>query len=141
MTPEKDKVFVNKIWGGEEWIENNDKYCLKRLNLKKNYTCSYHHHKIKDETFFVDSGMFALELEGTMILMKPGSRQRIMPGQQHRFIGLGDSRFYEVSTHHDDSDSYRVEGRLSGRVGEEEMNDIRRQLQLGLEVFPSLFNS
>ena len=45
--------IVDKVWGREEWIVNNEKYCGKKLILKKGYSCSMHHHKIKDETFYI----------------------------------------------------------------------------------------
>ena len=39
------KNFVEKVWGHEEWIANNDKYCGKKLVVKKGFRCSMHHHK------------------------------------------------------------------------------------------------
>jgi hypothetical protein len=32
-----------KVWGNEEWVANNDKYCGKILNLNKGFRCSIHY--------------------------------------------------------------------------------------------------
>jgi quercetin dioxygenase-like cupin family protein len=100
---------VNKVWGNEEWIVNNDKYCGKILNLRRGFRSSIHYHKNKHETFYVDSGRVLLELEGLGIkVLETGTIQEIKPNQKHRFTGLEDSRIFEFSTTHDDSDSYRI---------------------------------
>lgn len=102
-------AMVQKLWGYEKWLENNDKYCCKLLSLKKGYQCSLHAHKIKDEMFFVTQGHVRLEVGKKITHMRPGSFVRITPGVLHRFRGIEDSMIIEVSTHHEDSDSYRVE--------------------------------
>ena len=99
--------IVMKVWGSEEWIVNTDKYCGKILRLSEGYRCSYHHHKKKDETFYVLSGRVLLELEDKGIILNAGDLQRILPKQNHRFTGLARSDMIEFSTHHDDKDSYR----------------------------------
>ena len=45
-----------KGWGYEKWIVNSDKYCGKLLYFHEGKRCSWHYHKIKDETFYVQSG-------------------------------------------------------------------------------------
>lgn len=100
--------IVPKVWGEERWIVNRD-YCGKLLLLKKGYRCSMHHHKNKDETFFVTKGKVFLELDGEKMILNPGDAQLVMPNQKHRFTGLEDSEIVEFSTHHEDSDSYRDE--------------------------------
>lgn len=100
---------VPKLWGYEKWLENNDKYCCKLLSLKKGYQCSLHKHKIKDEMFFIMQGHVRLEVGKKVMHMLPGSFVRITSGVLHRFRGIEDSIIIEVSTHHEDSDSYRVE--------------------------------
>ena len=100
--------IVPKVWGHEEWIANTDKYCGKRLILKKGHQCSLHYHKIKDETFYVDGGKVKLELGSRLFIMEPGDFQRVRPNEVHRFAGLETSIIYEFSTHHDEKDSYRL---------------------------------
>ena len=99
---------VNKVWGEETWVVNSENYCGKILELKKDFRCSIHHHKNKDETFFLLSGMILLELDEKKRIMNPGDSQRVKPGQKHSFAGIENSKIIEFSTHHKDSDSYRL---------------------------------
>ncbi len=101
--------MVPKLWGYEQWIQNNDKYCCKILGLNKGYQCSLHYHKNKDETFLVTSGHVRLELGDQVIHLRQGSFARVLPNTPHRFAGMEDSVIMEISTHHEDSDSYRIE--------------------------------
>ena len=101
--------IVNKVWGHEEWIVNTNKYCGKKLVLKKDYQSSLHYHEIKDETFYVDEGKVLLELNSQQIIMNPGDAQRILPNQVHRFSGLKDSVILEFSTEHNEDDVVRLE--------------------------------
>src|SRR5216684_4232866 len=54
--------FVEKVWGSEQWLRNDDKYCMKILTLKAGYQSSLHMHKVKVETFLVVSGAVKLEV-------------------------------------------------------------------------------
>jgi quercetin dioxygenase-like cupin family protein len=105
--------YVEIVWGHEEWIANNDKYCGKKLVLRKGFRCSMHHHKVKDETFYLASGKVLLETEykGKVEerILEPGDVSHIKIGMWHRFTGLIDSEIFEFSTFHMDSDSYRRE--------------------------------
>lgn len=100
---------VPKLWGYEKWLENNNKYCSKILVLNKGYQCSLHYHKNKDETFLILKGKVKTEVGPDILIMTPGNFVRVLPGVQHRFSGLEDSEILEVSTHHEESDSYRIE--------------------------------
>jgi quercetin dioxygenase-like cupin family protein len=111
-----------KEWGYEDWIVNTDKYCGKILFVKKQYRCSIHYHKLKDETFYIQSGKVYLELNNEVIIMNQGNFKRIFPGQKHRFSGLEDSIIFEFSTPHSESDSYRE--KLSGKIPDEEFIKI-----------------
>lgn len=101
--------IVPKVWGHEKWLENNEKYCSKLLSLKKGYQCSLHYHKIKDEMFLVTKGHIRLELGKRILHMREGSFVRIPPRTLHRFRGIEDSAILEISTHHSEEDSYRIE--------------------------------
>jgi len=116
---------VQKEWGYEKWIVNTEKYCGKLLYLKKGKRCSLHHHAFKDETFYVLNGKVIMEI-GIIIDMKEkimvaGDSQRIKPNTDHRFNGLEESAIIEFSTHHEDGDSYRMVGQLSGDVPQDIM--------------------
>ena len=115
---------VPKVWGSEEWIVNRG-YCGKILNLNKGFRCSMHHHKNKDETFFILEGKVLMECDGEVKIMSPGEVQLIMPNQKHRFTGFENSRIIEFSTHHEDEDSYREE--VSREV---DLNEIKKEFGL-----------
>ena len=100
---------VEKKWGYEKWLENNEKYCCKLLVLNKGYQCSMHYHKSKDEMFLIIKGHVRLELDKKVLHMLPGHYVRLWPGAKHRFTGMKDSEILEVSTHHEEEDSYREE--------------------------------
>jgi mannose-6-phosphate isomerase-like protein (cupin superfamily) len=99
---------VPKTWGEEHWIVNRE-YCGKKLVLKKGHRCSLHFHVNKDEVFYLISGRVFLELGPDETVLVPGDHRRVPPGTIHRFTGLEDSEIIEFSTHHEDSDSHRVE--------------------------------
>ena len=104
---------VEKVWGSELVIVNRE-YCGKILNLKKGYRCSIHYHEKKEETFYILSGKVLFETNGDFgatdktYVMLPGHTIHIAPFVSHRFTGLEDSAIIEFSTHHEDSDSYRL---------------------------------
>jgi mannose-6-phosphate isomerase-like protein (cupin superfamily) len=108
--------IVPKTWGHEKWLVNNDKYCGKILVVNKYKFCSYHYHKIKDETFYLLKGRVDLVYGNTdaydesciVTRMNVGDSFHIPVGMRHRFIALEDSEIIEISTHHEDSDSIRV---------------------------------
>jgi quercetin dioxygenase-like cupin family protein len=99
---------VPKSWGEEHWIVNKE-YCGKKLVLRQGHRCSLHFHKVKDEVFYVISGRVFLEHEGERLVMEPGDHRHIPVGTVHRFTGLTDAEIIEFSTHHEDSDSHRIE--------------------------------
>ena len=105
---------VPKGWGEDIIIENNEMYCGKLLIFKKGCKFSMHYHMIKDETWYVDKGEFVYRwintetAEVTEVILKPGDVVRQRPGQPHQLEALTDGTVFEVSTHHEDSDSYRV---------------------------------
>ena len=100
---------VDKVWGNELWLINNEKYCAKFLDLKKGYQCSAHYHRLKDETFYCLKGKVRLELEDRVMVLREGDQVRVYPYNMHRFTSLTrTSKILEVSTTHRDSDSYRL---------------------------------
>lgn len=101
--------IVPKVWGYEKWLENNPKYCSKLLFLREGYQCSLHYHKVKDEMFLVTKGHVRLELGKKIFHMRAGNFVRVLPETPHRFRGIEDTEILEVSTHHREEDSYRLE--------------------------------
>lgn len=104
-----------KGWGYENWIVNNNLYCGKLLFFNANKKCSYHYHKIKDETFFVQSGEMLLTYgdtddinEAKTITLKKGDKFHIYPGLRHQMQAVVDTELFEFSTEHFEDDSYRI---------------------------------
>ena len=115
MTMTSSINFVPKGWGFEKWIVNTEEYCGKLLYFAQGRKCSWHYHKLKDETFYVQSGCIKLlysdddniELANISFLKK-GDKFHIYRGLRHQMIALEDTELFEFSTTHYDEDSYRV---------------------------------
>lgn len=109
------QTFVPKSWGFEKWHVNNTKYCGKTLFFVKGKACSWHYHCLKMETFYVHSGELKVYYgdndnfsEAHTIILKAGDNFHVPTGLRHRMEGLTDVEMFEFSTHHEDSDSYRL---------------------------------
>ena len=102
---------VNKDWGREIWLENTDLYCAKILELNPGWQCSLHYHLKKTETFLILDGIVNLEIDvdGAAMTLIPGQKFQINPNTAHRFKSVDGATILEISTHHDDADSYRLE--------------------------------
>ena len=107
--------FVKKGWGYEKWIINKSEYCGKLLFFNAGKKCSWHHHKIKDEVFYLQSGKMIVRYsdqdsleEADEMMLEPGMNFYIYPGLRHQMEAIEDSELYEFSTEHFDEDSYRI---------------------------------
>lgn len=102
--------WKDKVWGHEEWLVNTNLYCAKYLILEQGYECSLHYHKNKDETFYVLDGSVEIDIHGGTLKLLPGQSVRVRPGTKHRFRSITKtSKILEISTHHEEDDSYRIE--------------------------------
>ncbi|MSR71030.1 cupin domain-containing protein [Candidatus Kaiserbacteria bacterium] len=103
-----------KGWGGEVWIINNQKYCGKLLEFKKGASFSDHYHINKDETWYVLSGKLELSYynlanaDRLKKVLKQGAVVHVPPNTPHQLKALEASVVIEVSTPHEESDSYRI---------------------------------
>ena len=104
-----------KGWGYEKWIVNNEKYCGKLLFFREGKKCSYHYHKVKDETFYLQSGQMEITYgdtddikEAKKLILRAGDKFYIYPGLRHMMLALTDCELFEFSTEHFEDDSYRV---------------------------------
>lgn len=123
--------YVIKGWGYEKWIVNKKEYCGKLLFFKAGKKCSYHYHKIKDETFYLQKGRMIVRYETEEDYVKRGESQDhfdlrncldacnttileagqsfyIPPGMRHQMEAITDCELFEFSTEHFDEDSYRL---------------------------------
>ena len=111
----KPKI-VQKGWGEEVWIHNDEEYCGKILRFfKAGNKFSLHYHIIKKESWYVGKGSFEYKLVNTetaeeeSLHIKVGDCITIERGMPHQLIALEDgSEIFEVSTQHFDEDSYRI---------------------------------
>jgi len=106
---------VEKAWGYELWIINNDLYCGKLLVFEKDKQFSMHYHLLKDEAWYISKGEFLYKYINTETAIehsrtvREGDCIHLMPGQPHQMLALTEgATIFEVSTTHYDSDSYRV---------------------------------
>lgn len=112
----KNSGHVEKSWGYEIIWATNEKYCGKLLCFNHpGSKTSMHFHKNKDETWFVNSGVFKLRFvdlatgnikEG---IIKEGDVVHNPPLQPHQLEALtSDAIIFEVSTEDDIEDIYRI---------------------------------
>ena len=108
--------FVPKGWGFEKWIVNTEEYCGKLLYFAKSKKCSWHYHKLKDETFYIQSGKILLKYsdsddisDANEIILNKGDKFHIYRRLRHQVFALEDTELFEFSTQHFDEDSYRLE--------------------------------
>lgn len=106
---------VEKGWGYELWIVNKPEYCGKILHFEKGKQCSFHYHKIKDETFYVQSGKILIH-HGTdedislakFTVLSQGESFYVPPGLIHQMTALEETDLFEFSTEHFEEDSIRI---------------------------------
>jgi mannose-6-phosphate isomerase len=121
--------FVSKPWGYEKIIHNDKLYCGKQLFVAKDQYTSWHYHKTKHKTLFVESGYLVVrvaenipdreialrELYDLQDILRvgilPGEAYEIKPGTRHRLTAISDCVIFEFSTEHREEDTVRI---LSG---------------------------
>jgi len=106
---------VEKGWGWEQWIVNNKEYCGKLLFFNQDKRSSWHYHKLKDEVFYVQSGLIIVKYSGhndiekaDQCILQPGENFHVYRGLRHQILALQDTELFEFSTQHFDTDSYRI---------------------------------
>lgn len=109
---------IDKDWGYELIIHNNEMYCGKILFIEKGKCISLQFHKKKTETFFLQSGELLCKFsdpsdfisaeEMKIVKMKAGDVKEIPVGLIHQVFALEDSTIIEFSTQHFDDDTYRL---------------------------------
>lgn len=108
-------IRIEKSWGYEDVIHNDEKYCSKILFFKHGNSGSLHFHLKKTESWFLQKGEITVTtinqetLKRDVFVMRPGDALTILPGQMHRVYAMEDSTIFESSTQHDDNDTIRIE--------------------------------
>ena len=106
---------VQKGWGKEIWLANNNKYCGKILKFNAGSKFSMHYHVDKEETFYILDGHLKLKYfylsnaEEKIQDLYSGDVVDIPQFNPHKIEAIKESTIIEISTHHEDSDSYRIE--------------------------------
>lgn len=115
VTLKLNSEFHPKGWGYEKWIVNNQLYCGKLLYFDENKKCSFHFHKIKTETFYLQSGLIKVLhslgdniSQAEAVVLKPGDSFHVPVGLRHQMIAMENSELFEFSTQHFEEDSYRI---------------------------------
>lgn len=109
-----DCCTVPKGWGHEIVIVNNELYCGKILVFKPRCKFSMHYHILKQETWYVNKGMFEFKWidtekgETNSQILNEGDVVTIPIGLPHQLEALEPGEIFEISTQHFDSDSYRI---------------------------------
>ena len=75
---------VPKGWGHEKWIVNTKEYCGKLLFFNEGKRCSWHYHQLKDETFYLQSGLLSLYhgwdndlATADLLVLEPGDKLEV----------------------------------------------------------------
>jgi len=116
LLPEiKKPEIVEKEWGREVIIENNEKYCGKILEFEAGTKLSNHFHLKKTETWYILEGELKFYYydyeagEQQYEFLTEGHVVHIPVGVLHRLEVIESCRIFEVSTQHFDEDSYRIQ--------------------------------
>jgi N-acetylneuraminate synthase len=117
MSAVKNPRKITKDWGYELWLANNEEenYCGKILYIKPGMSTSLHFHGKKHETFYILEGELDVEVVCTATtvktnhFLKEGDTFEIDRLVPHKLSATGIAvKFVEISTYHEDCDSYRV---------------------------------
>lgn len=134
--------IVNKPWGREIWLQLNDRYVFKIIEMDAGHRSSLQYHVAKHETNSIASGELDLEIQDPAgevvknlkfpddkfrevrfktVRMKAGDVFTVPPPAVHRVNAISNIVMYEVSTPEVD-DVLRLQddaGRGSGRIESE----------------------
>ncbi len=115
-------IEVEKLWGSETWLNNDEDFCAKLLFLNKGFQCSLHFHPRKREIFICVAGKVKLEVMPfyrnyvdsfdvtKTIYLQPYQHFMLEPGIPHRFTAITPTAvIVEASTKHSDDDVVRLE--------------------------------
>lgn len=96
---------IEKPWGYEEILEQNQNYVVKRLFMLKDKKCSLQYHDFKDETFIVLSGKLKFYYGNSKDNLQtkelePGDFFHVPTKMIHRMEGIEDSLYLECSTNY-----------------------------------------
>lgn len=105
--------IVQKGWGFESHITNNNKYCLKYLVFFKDKKFSFHFHSIKKELWHCLLGKFECTLQKEdgkieKFIFQKGDKIEVEPFVKHQLLAFKNSIIVEVSSESYPEDSHRI---------------------------------
>ena len=91
---------MNKLWGNTKCVISNEIFEIHKIEVNKNFFCSKHYHKYKNNIFYVEKGSLLIEKWEKEKIEKfklgPGDSLEIKNCTFHRFLGLEDSIAFEI---------------------------------------------
>lgn len=92
---------IEKVWGKEEILKQDNNYMVKRLTMNAYQRCSLQYHEHKQETIYVLQGPLFVYLQDNRLVLNSGDYLTIEPHQQHRMeAGSWSAVYLEASTNH-----------------------------------------
>lgn len=111
----EDHKKVQRAWGFEVWICQNNEYWGKILHINKGKKTSLQYHLKKHEHMWLERGKVRIRMIDPVTAeeyyndLEPGESVPLERGQIHQIIALEDSDITEFSSPHFEEDTYRVE--------------------------------
>lgn len=115
-------IEVEKLWGSESILNNDEDFCAKLLFLNQGFQCSLHYHPRKREIFICVAGKVKLEVQPfyktsvdsfdvtKTVYLQPYQHFMLERGIPHRFTALTPTAvIVEASSFHSDDDVVRLE--------------------------------
>lgn len=95
----KSSKIVNKPWGREIWIAEEEEYTGKILEINKDMQINLHYHTKEKGTLHLFEGILSVELlNGTAVIISSGETITFNPGDAHRLKAIDNVKIFEVST-------------------------------------------
>ena len=100
---------IEKPWGKEEILEQNDFYVLKKLTMQKGHQCSLQYHNYKHETIYVLEGTLHIFFKDEWKEYNIGDFLVIEPKEVHRMKAVDNDGVYLESSTTELDDVVRLE--------------------------------
>lgn len=121
---ERKEAEVNITEWGYERVIANESYCGKILFMLRHHQTDPKYYATKESTFFVESGKVSVYHKHVgsvtdqiapnytlfeLTKLNEGDTFKVPANTAYFFMALKDSKIFECSTHHDDSDAHILE--------------------------------
>jgi mannose-6-phosphate isomerase-like protein (cupin superfamily) len=124
----EQRVYVREVLG-PRGLDFQRPVLRQETVRKSRQILQYHHHRVKDEVLYVESGKILLTYgwdeditTAAQLTLTPDMAFHVLPGMWHKFQALEEAVLTEFSTHHSDKDVVRA-GQDSGTEAANAGND------------------